>query len=249
MIKINSLTKEFNGVKAVDNLNLEIPAGEIFGFIGPNGAGKTTTIKMCTGLLRPTSGSVVYDAWDIQIHPREAKKIIGLISDQPFVYPLLTGIEFLRFMGDLYDVPRDFQNKKIPELLKMFELNDNAQDLIESYSHGMRQKLIIAGVILHSPKVIFFDEPMVGLDPKTARLVKKMFEELSRRGVTIVMSTHTLEFAEKICHRIGVIHHGRIIALGSVDHLREEARKEGNLEDIFLEITGGTEYQHLLKYL
>ncbi|MBD3272581.1 MAG: ATP-binding cassette domain-containing protein [Elusimicrobia bacterium] len=249
MIAIESLTKRFNQCAALEGLNLAIPAGEIFGFLGPNGAGKTTTIKLCTGLLRPTSGSVLIDQWDIQKNPRQAKKIIGYVSDQPFVYPLLTGVEFLRFMGDLYEVPRDHQRKKIPELIELFELSHAANDLIESYSHGMRQKIMLASMILHSPKVIFVDEPMVGLDPKTGRLVKKIFQELSNRGVSIFMSTHTLELAEKICHRIGVIVNGKLIAIGSIDDLRSTASREGNLEDVFLELTGGTEYGELLKYL
>ncbi|MFH1378954.1 MAG: ABC transporter ATP-binding protein [bacterium] len=237
MILIESIVKKFHNFTAVDNLNLQIPDGEIFGFIGPNGAGKTTTIKLCTGLLKPTSGRILFDSWDIQKSPLEAKKIIGYVSDQPYVYPLLTGYEFLRFIGDLYGVPRAFQLKKIPELIEMFDLKNTAGELIESYSHGMRQKLILAGVLLHSPRVIFLDEPMVGLDPKTARLVKNIFQESAKRGVSIFMSTHSLELAEKICHRIGIIHQGKVVALGSVEHLREDMHNQGNLEDIFLKIT------------
>jgi ABC-2 type transport system ATP-binding protein len=249
MLIIENLTKKFSAVTAVDNLSLSIPPGEIFGFIGPNGAGKTTTLKICTGLMKPTAGRVVVNGFDMQTAGREAKRIIGYVSDQPYVYPLLTGREFLRFIGDLYAVGRDVQKNKIPEFLDMFELTPAAGELIESYSHGMKQKLVIAGVLLHAPKLLVLDEPLVGLDPKTARLMKHVLQEYASRGVSIFMSTHILEIAEKICHRVGIIHRGRLICEGTIGQLREQAKNQNSLEDMFLDITGGTEYQELLKYL
>ncbi|MFH1783829.1 MAG: ABC transporter ATP-binding protein [bacterium] len=249
MLKLINLTKRFISLTAVDNLNLEIPKGEIFGFLGPNGAGKTTTIKIMCGLLKPTEGQVIIDGFDIQKEPEAAKQRIGLIPDNPFIYPKLTGREFLHFIGNLYKLPWHEQDEKIPELLAMFELTSWADDLIESYSHGMQQKLVMSGVLLHNPKIIFLDEPMVGLDPKSAKLVKEIFFNLSARGVTIFMSTHTLEIAEKMCHRIGIIQEGKIIALGTKDTLQENIAPDKNLEDIFLELTGGTQYADLLKYL
>ena len=197
MIKIINLTKNFGSMTAIDNLNLEIPQGEIFGFLGPNGAGKTTTIKIMCGLLKSTAGKVLINGFDIQEEPERTKQIIGLIPDHSFVYHKLTAREFLRFIGNLYKVSSVVQEEKIPELLEMFELTSSSNDLIESYSHGMQQKSVMAGVLLHNPKVIFLDEPMVGLDPKSARLVKEIFFNLAKRGVTIFMSTHTLEIAER----------------------------------------------------
>ncbi len=249
MLKIIDLSKTFGSIRAVDNLNLEIPQGEIFAFLGPNGAGKTTTIKIMCGLLKSTTGKVLINGYDIQEEPEKAKQIIGLIPDRPFIYHKLTAREFLRFIGNLYKVSPSEQEEKIPELVEMFELTDWIDDLIENYSHGMQQKLVMAGVLLHNPKVIFLDEPMVGLDPKSARLVKEIFFNLSKRGVTIFMSTHTLEIAEKLCHRIGIIQAGKLIALGTKETLQTDADPNKNLEDIFLELTGGSEYAELLKYL
>ena len=255
MIKTINLTKRFGRLNAVDNLNLDIPAGEIFGFLGPNGAGKTTTIRILTGLLKPTSGQALVGGYDIQKEPEKAKKIIGLIPDQPFLYQKLTGGEFLNFVADLYEIPLEVKKRRIPELLSLFEINEWENVLIENYSHGMQRRLVMASVLLHNPKVIFLDEPLVGLDPKAGRLVKRIFQELSQRKVTIFMSTHTLEIAEKLCQRIGIIQEGRLVALGTNEQLRRKAEKEGEtaeragLEDIFLKLTGGPEYEELLKYL
>ena len=248
-IKTEGLTKSFGSFTAVDNLNFEIEAGEIFAFLGPNGAGKTTTVKLMTGLLTPSSGTAVINGFDICKDPMNAKRSFGYVSDQPFVYPYLTGFEFMRFVGDVYKISPEEQKAKIPELLEMFELNKWADETIESYSHGMRQKLVLASVILHRPSVLFLDEPLVGLDPKSARLVKEIFNELSGRGVTIFMCTHVLEIAEKLAKRAGVIFQGKLIALETVETLKLKAKEGGNLEDVFLEITGGTEYLELLKYL
>lgn len=255
MIRTINLTKRFGRLIAVDNLNLEISPGEIFGFSGPNGAGKTTTVKILTGLLKPTSGQAIVGGYDIQKEPERAKKIIGLVPEHPFVYQKLTGDEFLNFVADLYELPLEVKKRRIPELLSLFEIDEWKDVLIENYSHGMQRRLVMVSVLLHDPKVIFLDEPLVGLDPKTGRLVKRIFQELSQRKVTIFMSTHTLEIAEKLCHRIGIIQEGRLVALGTNEELRRKVEKGGemaeraNLEDIFLKLTGGTEYEELLKYL
>ncbi|MBI4051712.1 MAG: ABC transporter ATP-binding protein [Elusimicrobia bacterium] len=250
MIKTENLTKRFGRLVAVDRLSLEVAPGEIFGFLGPNGAGKTTTVKMLTGILRPTSGRAWVGGHDVVAETLEVKKRLALVPDEPFVYPKLTGAEFLRFMADLYQIPWETQKKKIPELLEMFELLDWGGELLESYSHGMRQKLVLAGVLLREPKILILDEPMVGLDPKSARMVKEIFKTLSRRGATLFMCTHILEIAEKLCHRVGIMIQGRLIALGTVQELqRQAAQEDRNLEDIFLSLTGGHEYSALLKNL
>jgi ABC-2 type transport system ATP-binding protein len=249
MIKTEGLMKKFQSVLAVDRLDLDIPPGEIFGFLGPNGAGKTTTVKLMTGLLRPTAGRAWVGGIDVQSEPRKAKKIMGLVPDQPYVYPHLTGNEFLRFIGDLYEVDISTQKKKIPELLEMFELGDRGSELVETFSHGMRQKLVLAGVLLHQPKVLFLDEPMVGLDPKSARLVKEVFQRLAQTGVTLFMCTHVLEIAERLCHRVGIVQQGRMTYVGTVEELRAQAAQSGTLEDVFLALTGGDQYRDLLKYL
>lgn len=249
MIRTEGLVKKFRDVVAVDNLNLDVGPGEIFGFLGPNGAGKTTTVKLLTGLLRPTSGRIWIGGYDLARQPREARQIIGLVPDQPYVYPQLTGKEFLRFVGDMYRVELDTQKKRIPELLEMFELKDSGDELVETYSHGMRQKLVLASVLLHRPRVLFLDEPMVGLDPKSARLVKDIFRRLAEQGVSIFMCTHVLEIAEKICQRIGIVQNGRLDLIGTTQELQARANSGGNLEDVFLKLTGGSEYRDMLKYM
>lgn len=249
VIKTSGLSKKFQDVVALQPLDLTIEPGEIFGFLGPNGAGKTTTVKLLTGLLRPTTGRAWVGGIDVAENPQAAKRLMGLVPDQPYVYPHLTGKEFLRFIGDLYDVDLARQIKRIPELLEMFELGDVGDELVEAYSHGMRQKLVLAGVLLHEPKVLFLDEPMVGLDPKSARLVKDIFQKLSQSGVTIFMCTHVLEIAERLCHRVGIVEKGRVSHLGTVEELRRSSQQSGSLEDIFLRLTGGDEYRALLKYI
>jgi ABC-2 type transport system ATP-binding protein len=249
MIKTEGLTKRFGDVLAVDRLDLEISPGEIFGYLGPNGAGTTTTVKLLAGLLRPTAGRAWIGGVDVQAEPRKARRLMGLVPEQPYVYPLLTGVEFLRFVGDLYEVDLSRQKKRIPELLEMFELSSVGHELAESYSHGMRQKLVLASVLLHEPKAVFLDEPMVGLDPKSARLVKDIFGELSRKGVAILMCTHVLEIAERLCARVGIVQKGRLGIVGTVSELKARAGHEGSLEDVFLSLTGGTEYREMLKFL
>jgi len=239
MIELTDLTKRYGNTLAVDHLNLAAAKGEIFGFIGPNGAGKTTTIRMMAGVLGPTEGTVRIDGFAMESDPEAAKRIIGFIPDRPFLYEKLTGMEFLRFVADLYGFDDGLLPERARELLIKFSLYDWSDYLIEAYSHGMKQRLIIASALLHESRVIIVDEPMVGLDPAGIRMVKDLFRELSRDGTTIFMSTHTLEIAEDLCDRIGVIHRGRLVALGSTGDLRGTANlREGDLEEVFLRLTG-----------
>ncbi len=250
MIEIEGLVKRFGAHTAVAGLDLKVAPGEIFGFLGPNGAGKTTTVKMITGLLKPTAGRVRVAGHDVALDTLAAKRAMGLVPDEPFVYPKLTGVEYLRFVGELYGARLDDMRRRIPELLEMFELSAWGGELLESYSHGMRQKLVLAGILLHEPKVLILDEPMVGLDPKSGRLVKDIFLKLAERGTTIFMCTHVLEIAEKLCDRVGIMIQGRMIACGTLAELRAQGRKDdADLESIFLGLTGGAEYATLLRYL
>jgi ABC-2 type transport system ATP-binding protein len=239
MIELKDLTKKYVDFPAVNNLNLSIQKGEIFGFIGPNGAGKTTTIKMMGGILEPTSGSVMIAGISMKDHPEKAKSKIGFIPDRPYLYEKLTGMEFLKFVGDLYGVDSDIFLKKAEQHLKMFSLLDWSNELIESYSHGMKQRLIMAAALLHDPEVIIVDEPMVGLDPVAIMMVKDLFRDLAKQGVTVFMSTHTLKIAEDICDRIGVIHKGHLIATGTTEDLQREAQvtTDADLEQVFLNLT------------
>ena len=244
------LSKNFGKVKAVDNLDLTVKKGEIFGFLGPNGAGKTTTIKLMTGLLEPTSGTVRIMGNDILEDPIEAKANIGLIPDEPQIYEKLSGREFLRFVGNIFNIERNSIEKKAGELLKIFDLAEKADDLIGSYSHGMKQKIAIAGALIHSPPVLFFDEPTVGLDPKSARIIKNILKIRAKAGDCIFISTHILEIAERMCDRIGIIQNGKLIAVGNMDELRNISKEENSsLEEIFLELTGGEESIDLIKSL
>lgn len=248
MIELFHLSKNFGNFQAVKEVTLQIPRGEIFGFLGPNGAGKTTTIRMMAGLMKPTSGRVFLDGKDVLRQPEEAKSILGFIPDRPYLYEKLTGQEFLEFIADLRGLEAgNSQQKRIGELLNFFDLQGWRQELVESYSHGMRQRLVIAAALLHRPKVLIVDEPMVGLDPKGTRLVKGLFRDLAHKGVSIFMSTHTLEFAEEVCQRIGIINEGKVIALGNMQELREKAKTtDARLESLFLKLTGGEEAGELL---
>ena len=238
MIDLKNLTKKYSGFTAVNNLNLLIPKGEIFGFIGPNGAGKTTTINMVGGILSPTAGSVTICGVDMAINPEQAKRKIGFIPDRPYLYEKLTAMEFLKFTADLYNVAEDTFIDKSKKLLDKFFLADWSNDLIESYSHGMKQRLVMTAALLHEPEVIVVDEPMVGLDPVAIKMVKDLFKRLAGKGVTIFMSTHTLQVAEDICDRIGIIHKGSLIALGTTEELtRNLHAAEANLEHIFIRLT------------
>ena len=238
MIELKSLTKKYGDYTAVGDFNLSVQKGEIFGFIGPNGAGKTTTIKMIGGILAPSAGTVTVAGIDIQKEPEKAKSKIGFIPDRPYLYEKLTGMEFLKFTADLYSVPDDIFNKKAQQNLEMFSLADWSDELIESYSHGMKQRLIMSAALLHDPEVIIVDEPMVGLDPVAIMLVKDLFQRLAHKGVTVFMSTHTLAVAEDICERIGVINKGHLIASGTTAELQREANvTDAALEQVFLNLT------------
>lgn len=240
MIELKNLTKRFGDIVAVHRVNLSVSEGEIFGFIGPNGAGKTTTLRMMGGVLAPTEGSVIIDGVDMAEEPEKAKKRIGFIPDRPFLYEKLTGMEFLRFTADLYDIGDGEFREKSEKILKQFSLYHWGDELVESYSHGMKQRLIISAAILHDPKVIVVDEPMVGLDPAGSRMVKNLFRNLAKEGTTIFMSTHTLGMAEDVCDRIGIIHKGSLIATGTTQELMGRAQvREGDLEEVFMILTEG----------
>jgi ABC-2 type transport system ATP-binding protein len=245
-IEARGLTKHFrgnkNGYLAVSDLSLSVQAGEIFGFLGPNGAGKTTTIRLLTGLLRPTAGTAVVAGFDVQKDPLEVKRRVGYLAENPYLYPKLTGREFLRFMGELYSVPHASVEAGAERLLELFELTARADQLVEGYSHGMRQKLALAGAILHEPPVLFLDEPTSGLDPRSARLVKDLLVTLVDRGHTVFLTTHVLEIAQELCHRVGIVTAGQMVAIGTLDDLRQQAQREAaSLEELFLQLTDGAE--------
>ncbi len=250
MIKLERLTKRYGKLTAVDHLDLHIPRGELFGFLGPNGAGKTTTLRMIAGILRPSEGRVWIGGDDLMQEPMSAKQRLGFIPDRPYVYEKLTGAEFLRFVAGLYGQDGDMVERRIEELLELFELTAWKNELVEAYSHGMRQKLIISSALIHRPECIVVDEPMVGLDPKGARLLKDIFREFVDRGGTVLMSTHTLEVAEAVCDRIAIIQAGQVIASGSMAELREHAASgSASLEELFLKLTGGVAERELARVL
>jgi ABC-2 type transport system ATP-binding protein len=245
MIKLVKLTKKFRGLRAVDEVSLEVGKGTIYGFLGPNGAGKTTTIKMMAGILQPTSGQVLIDGRDLSQDPTEVKRQMGIIPDRPFLYEKLTGLEFLRFVAGLYDTnQRSSLETRINEVLELFDLVHWGDELIESYSHGMKQRLVMSAALLHRPKVLIVDEPMVGLDPRGARLVKNIFKEEAGKGTTIFMSTHSLDVAQELCDEIGIIQAGKLIAEGNAEELRKMAQVEGSLENAFLKLTEGQRIAH-----
>ncbi len=240
MILLEELGKRYGKKLAVEGLSLKVAAGELFGFLGPNGAGKTTTIKMMAGLLRPTSGRIVLAGHDLASNPEKAKAVLGFIPDRPFLYEKLSAAEFLRFVAGLYGLDGHQVSRSIDELLELVELTHVRSELIESFSHGMKQRLIMAASFIHDPQVLVVDEPMVGLDPNGARLIKSIFRERCRRGGTVFMSTHTLEVAQEMCDRIGIIMNGKLIALGSMKELQELSQSDqSELEPIFLKLTGG----------
>ena len=242
MLSTRLLTKRYGSLTAVDELDLEVGAGELFGFLGPNGAGKTTTIKMLVGLLRPTSGMASVAGIDIVRESERAKARIGYVPDAAALYEKLSAREFLEFSGDLYRVEPSARNRRIDALLKFFDLQDRANDFLSSYSRGMRQKISLAAALLHDPQVLFLDEPTVGLDPLSARQMKDILQDFCQEGKTVFLSTHILEIAERMCTRLGIINHGKLVAIGSLDELRKMVGRDGqSLEQIFLELTGSRE--------
>jgi ABC-2 type transport system ATP-binding protein len=238
MIELKNISKKYGDFRAVDNLNLTVARGELFGFLGPNGAGKTTTIKMIAGVMEPSAGTISIGGIDMLKQPEAAKHKIGFIPDRPYLYEKLTAMEFLKFTADLYGVPDEIYRQKARKNLAMFSLADWSDELIESYSHGMKQRLIMSAALLHEPEIIIVDEPMVGLDPAAIIMVKELFQSLARNGVSVFMSTHTLAVAEDVCDRVGIIHHGRLIASGTTADLRREVNvTDADLEKVFLNLT------------
>ncbi len=249
MIKTRKLKKHYGDLVAVGGIDLNVPAGQLFGFLGPNGAGKTTTIKMLVGMMQPTSGVIEINGIDLRENHAEAKSHVGFIPDRPYIYEKLTGMEFLHFIGGLYRMASDDIEDRGNNLLKLFEIDHVSGELVSGYSHGMRQRLIMASALLHRPKVIVVDEPMVGLDPRGAKLVKKIFRQQADAGTTIFMSTHTLNVAEEICDHIAIINHGIIIAEGSVAQLIDQAGEMKKLEETFLRLTGQESDQDISSIL
>ncbi len=250
MIRLEGITKHYGSFVAVDHISVEVPRGVLYGCLGPNGAGKTTLLRMIAGILKPTDGRVLIGGDDIQENPISAKMRLGFIPDRPFVYDKLTGVEFLRFVAGLYGQEGDAVERRIAELLEVFELSSWKDELIEAYSHGMRQKLIISSALIHRPECIVVDEPMVGLDPKGARLLKDIFRQFVDRGGTVLMSTHTLEVAEAMCDQIGILQHGKIVAHGTMAEIRRQhAAGDASLEELFLKLTGGHAVRELVEVL
>jgi ABC-2 type transport system ATP-binding protein len=236
MIEILNLVRRYGNLTAVDGLSLSVPSGELFCFLGPNGAGKTTTIKVLTGLIRPTAGTVLVAGFDIQREPLEAKRRIGYIPDMPYLYDRLTATEYVEFVGDLYRIPRSTLLPELERLFSLLGLDEYRSALVKDLSHGYRQRLIYAATLVHDPKVLFVDEPLIGLDPRTIRLIKELLKQKARAGMTIFLTTHILALAEDIADRVGIICNGRMIALGSLPELRA-IHGDSNLENIFLRLT------------
>jgi ABC-2 type transport system ATP-binding protein len=238
MIQLINLSKHYGQLAAVDRLNLEVAAGEIFGFLGPNGAGKTTTIRTMMGVLKPTSGQILLGQYDVIKDPERAKAITGFIPDRPFIYEKLSGNEFLSFVGSLHRIEPTRLESRMTELLERLELTPWKDELVESYSHGMKQRLVVCAALIHQPRILVVDEPMVGMDPKGARTLKDLFRALAADGTTVFLSTHSISVAEEICQRIGIIQKGRLIACGTMADIHRQARgSNGNLESVFLELT------------
>jgi ABC-2 type transport system ATP-binding protein len=246
MIAIHDLVKHYGRFAAVDGVSLDVRSGEIHGFLGPNGAGKTTTLRMIAGLLKPTSGSIVVNGHDLATAPEAAKASLGFIPDRPFIYEKLTAGEFLRFHAGLFGMNGNGVGDRVREMLDLFEIGKWEDQLVESFSHGMKQRLVMSAAFLHRPRSVVVDEPMVGLDPRGARLIKDVFRRMSERGVAILMSTHTLEVAQEMCDRITIILKGRIIASGTVNELLGMAsHADDQLTEVFLKLTGGGALQEL----
>jgi ABC-2 type transport system ATP-binding protein len=251
MIQTMKLTRQFGSLVAVKDLNLEVKTGELFGFLGPNGAGKTTTIRLLIGLLQPTAGTAIVAGHDVQKEPMAVKQAVGYLAEMPYLYDKLTGREYLRFIGGLYGLADEESDARADRLLALFDLTEKGDQLIESYSGGMRQKIALSGALLHEPHVLLLDEPLSGLDPHSARRVKKVLRELCHRGVTVFLSTHILEIAEQMCDRVSILDRGRLIAVGTMEELRAQAQSPdgATLEDLFLRLTGGEDVTEIAAML
>jgi ABC-2 type transport system ATP-binding protein len=237
MIELVNVSKRYGTKLAVENLNLEIKAGELFAFLGPNGAGKTTTIKMICGLLFPSAGEVKVGGFDVVKNGDRARELLSYVPDQPYLYEKLSGREFLRFIAELYGLTTESADRRIAEMIELFNLRDFIDDLTERYSHGMRQRTVFAAALVHQPKVLIVDEPTVGLDPRSIRLLKNLLRNEAKRGTTVFLSTHSLDVAQELADRIGIVDHGRLITCGSLESLRKQAALDGSLEDVFLKLT------------
>lgn len=237
MIELQGVTRTFGAKRAVDQLDLRVEAGELFAFLGPNGAGKTTTIKMVCGLLNPTQGRVLVGGFPAD--SQEARQLIAYVPDQPYLYEKLTGREFLRFVVEMYGLERRHASERIDQLIDTFEMSDYIDELSENYSHGMKQRVVFASALVHDPKVLIIDEPLVGLDPRSGRIVKDLLVSQARGGMAVLMSTHLLGIAEELAHTIGIIDHGRMLARGTLAEIRAQVEIHGPLEDLFLKLTGG----------
>jgi ABC-2 type transport system ATP-binding protein len=252
LIETSHLVKRYGDKPAVDDVSIQVYGGEIFGFLGPNGAGKTTTIKMIVGLLHPTQGLVKVSGYNVVEQPLKAKATCGYVPDEPNLYAKLTGRELLRFVGDLYGLDKARMQRRSEELLRLFELADVANETTDSYSHGMKQKISLAAALVHDPKVLVLDEPTVGLDPKSARLIKDILRQMAERGAAVMLSTHILEIAQNMCDRIGIIDKGKLVAEGTMAQLRQSGQSgqsQSSLEDIFLSLTGGAEDAEIAEVL
>jgi ABC-2 type transport system ATP-binding protein len=237
MIELDNVVKRYGTKTAVDGLTLRLEQGELFAFLGPNGAGKTTTIKMICGLLFPTAGRVRVGGFDLQEQGDQARQMLSYVPDMPFLYEKLTGREFLRFIAEMYGLPKDREAGRVEQVIELFSLRDFIDDLTERYSHGMRQRTVFAAALLHEPRVLVVDEPTVGLDPRSVRLLKDVLRRLSAEGTTVFLSTHSLDIAQELAHRIGIVDHGRLIGCGTLDVLRRQANSDGSLEEVFLRLT------------
>jgi ABC-2 type transport system ATP-binding protein len=237
VIELTNVTKRYGTKLAVDNLSLTVAGGELFAFLGPNGAGKTTTIKMLCGLLFPTSGAVRVGGFDVVADGDQARRLISYVPDQPFLYEKLTGREFLQFVADLYGMSKDRATERMQAVIDLFGLHEFVDDLTERYSHGMRQRTVFAAALIHEPKLLVTDEPTVGLDPKSIRLLKDLLRAEANRGTTVFLSTHSLDVAQELADRIGIVEHGRLIGCGTLAMLRKQASLDGSLEEVFLKLT------------